>query len=163
MKLRHLVTLLFLLLAGAAAYVGVMLRSPYAGFEDQVFVDFPKGTTTMRMAEMLVDAGVIRNKWEFLLVRTLERRRTLQAGEYLFREPADPFRVFDRIARGDIYYVELVVPEGRNMFDIAELAASLGLFPAERFLRAARDPSAIRDVDPKAPTLEGYLFPDTYR
>jgi UPF0755 protein len=39
----------------------------------------------------------------------------------------------------------------------------LGLFRAEDFLAAARDPSLIRDLDPRAPTLEGYLFPDTYR
>jgi UPF0755 protein len=56
-----------------------------------------------------------------------------------------------------------VVPEGKNMFDIAAAAERLGLFPAERFLKAARNPTAIRDLDPLSPTLEGYLFPDTYR
>lgn len=163
MKLRRLLIVLILLLAGAGGYLAVTLRRPYAGFEDRVFVDFPKGTGTVRMAEMLAEAGVIRHRWEFLLVRLLQRGRTLQAGEYLFREPADPFQVFDRIARGDIYYLELVVPEGRNMFDIAELAGSLGLFAPDRFLGAARDPAIIRDLDSAAPTLEGYLFPDTYR
>jgi len=43
----------------------------------------------------------------------------LQAGEYVFRKPASVFQVFKRIARGDIFYYELVVPEGNNMFDIA--------------------------------------------
>ena len=59
--------------------------------------------------------------------------------------------LFDRIARGDIFYYELVVPEGKNMFDIGALAEQLGLFPAERFLAAARDPSMIRDLDPEHP------------
>jgi len=40
---------------------------------------------------------------------------------------------------------------------------NLGLMSADTFLAAARDPSPIRDLDPLAPTLEGYLFPDTYR
>ena len=49
------------------------------------------------------------------------------------------------------------------MFDIAAAVEQLGLFPAARFLAAARDPALIRDLDPQAPTLEGYLFPNTYR
>ncbi len=71
--------------------------------------------------------------------------------------------VFDRIARGDIFYFQLVVPEGKNMFDIAAAAGQLGLFPAAQFLQAARDPASIRDLDPQAVSLEGYLFPNTYR
>ncbi len=49
------------------------------------------------------------------------------------------------------------------MFDIAASLGSLGIMTPEQFLRAARDPSLIRDVAPGAPSLEGYLFPDTYR
>jgi UPF0755 protein len=71
--------------------------------------------------------------------------------------------VVGRIARGDVFYYELVVPEGKNVFDIAAAVEQLGLFPASKFLEAARDPALIRDLDPQAPTLEGYLFPNTYR
>ncbi len=64
----------------------------------------------------------------------------------------------DRIARGDIFYFELVVPEGKNMFDIARRwRNSLGSSTADAFLAAARNPALIRDLDPQAPTLEGYL------
>ena len=87
----------------------------------------------------------------------------MQAGEYQFNRAATPLEVYSRIARGDIFYYELVVPEGKNMFDIAAAAEQLGLFPAAQFLAAARDPALIRDLDPQAPTLEGYLFPNTYQ
>ena len=87
----------------------------------------------------------------------------MQAGEYRFDRPASALEVFRRIARGDIFYYELVVPEGRNMFEIGAEAEHLGLFGASEFLKAAQDPSMIRDLDPVAPTLEGYLFPDTYK
>jgi UPF0755 protein len=123
----------------------------------------PKGTNTRQMAALLRDSGVIRYSWLFLAARTLRRGATLQAGEYRFAEPASVLEIFDRIERGDIFYYEVVVPEGKNMFDIAAAAERLGLFPAERFLEAARNPAAIRDLDPQAPTLEGYLFPNTYR
>jgi UPF0755 protein len=161
--LRRLVPLSLLCLLAAAAYVAIALHTPYAGFNREAFVDLPKGTTTRRMAALLRDAGVIRNPWVFLAARAVRRRATLKAGEYRFSKPASALEVFDRIARGDIFYYNLVVPEGWNMFDIAAAAERLGLFPAAQFLRAARNPAPIRDLDPAAPTLEGYLFPDTYR
>jgi len=55
------------------------------------------------------------------------------------------------------------VPEGNNMFDIAAAVGKLGTIRPEDFLEASRDSSAIRDLAPEATTLEGYLFPDTYR
>ena len=49
------------------------------------------------------------------------------------------------------------------MFDIGAAAGQLGLFSADAFVTAASNPALIRDLDPQAPSLEGYLFPDTYR
>jgi UPF0755 protein len=87
----------------------------------------------------------------------------LPAGEFRFASPASALDVYARIARGDVFYYELAIPEGLNMFDIASAVERLGLLPAREFLEAARDPSLIHDLAPAAPTLEGYLFPNTYR
>ena len=99
-----------------------------------------------------MNAGVVRSRWDFLLARIAGRGRVLQAGEYRFNRPASALDVYDRIARGDIFYYELVVPEGKNMFDIAAAAERLGLFPAADFLAAARNPQSIHDLDPQAPS-----------
>jgi UPF0755 protein len=147
----------------AAAYIGINLNTSYAGFNHEAFVDLPKGTGARQMAAMLQRAGVIRHSWMFLIARALRHGATLQAGEYRFAKPASVLDIFGRIVRGDIFYYELVVPEGKNMFDIATAVERLSLFSAERFLEAARKPALIRDLDPQAPTLEGYLFPNTYR
>jgi UPF0755 protein len=147
----------------AVAYIGIDLNTPYADFNREAFVELPKGTGARQMAAMLQDAGVIRHSWTFLIARALRRDATLQAGEYRFAQPASVLEIFDRVRRGDVFYYELVVPEGKNMFDIAAAAERLGVFSAERFLEAARNPAPIRDLDPQAPTLEGYLFPNTYR
>jgi UPF0755 protein len=98
-----------------------------------------------------------------MLARMADRGRILEAGEYRFDHPASAVEVYDRIVRGDIFYYELVAPEGKNLFDIAATVEQIGLFPAAQFLAAARNPAPIRDLDPLAPTLEGYLFPSTYR
>lgn len=151
--------LILLAAVGGALY---LVNRPYAGFSGDTFVEIPKGTGTARIAGLLRQSGVIQSEWQFMLARVLARRR-LQAGEYRFVRPASALEVYSRIARGDVFYYTLIVPEGKNMFEIAELAEGLGLFPASQFLKAARDPALIRDLDPQAPSLEGYLFPDTYR
>jgi len=163
MKILRLFGLLVLLAVAAAGYGVFRLHQPYRAFTGEVFLEFPRGTSTEAMAAQLAQAGVVRSRWDFLLARLGARSRRLQAGEYRFDRPAAPRAVFDRIARGDIFYYELVVPEGKNLFDIAAAVEQLGLFRADAFLAAARNPGLIRDLDPKAPTLEGYLFPNTYR
>jgi UPF0755 protein len=155
-----LLVLLAMLAGGSLLY---RLQRPYQGFSGAIFVEFPRGTSAAAMAGRLARAGVVRSRWDFLLARALRRGRTLQAGEYRFARPASVLTVFDRIARGDIFYYELVVPEGKTIFDIGAAVEQLGLFPADDFLRAARNPALIRDLDPLAPSLEGYLFPSTYR
>ena len=107
--------------------------------------------------------GVIRNEWQFLAARALDRRSVLQAGEYRFDRPLSPWDVFHKIARGDVFYYELRIPEGSNMFDIAAAVEKLGFIKQDAFLDVARNPAMISDLAPEAPTLEGYLFPSTYR
>jgi UPF0755 protein len=162
-KPLRIIAVLVVLLLLAAFYIGHRFLSPYRGFSGDVFVDIPRGTPAAGIASMLADQGVVRSRWDFLMARLLERGRTLQAGEYRFQHPASPLEVYDRIARGDIFYYELLVPEGFNMFDIGAAVERFGLFSAAQFVAAARDPSLIHDLDPRAPTLEGYLFPNTYR
>jgi len=147
----------------AGGYAFYRLTRPYAGFREPVFLDFPRGTGTRQMAGALAKGGVIEAPWEFELIRLFRSSANLQAGEYRFDRPASPLEVFDRIARGDVFYYELVVPEGKNLFEIGDLVRDLRLFSSEDFIRAARDPSMIRDLDPRAPSLEGFLFPNTYR
>jgi len=163
MRIARPLALLALLAAGVGSWLAYRLASPYRGFSDAVFVDLPRGTSSGGMARLLAAAGVVRSRWDFVLARLVKRGRTLQAGEYRFERAATPLEVFDRIARGDIFYYDLVVPEGKNMFDIAAAVEQIGLFSAKEFLAAARDPSLIRDLDGTAPTLEGYLFPNSYR
>jgi UPF0755 protein len=161
-SLRRLAVLLLVGLA-AGGFAVYRLEQPYRAFSGEAFVDFPRGTGTNALADALVKAGVVRSRWDFLLARVASQTTVLQAGEYRFDRAASPMEVVRRIARGDVFYYELSVPEGRNLFDIAGAVEQLGLFPAPKFLEAARNPALIRDLDPQAPTLEGYLFPDTYR
>jgi UPF0755 protein len=161
-----LARLMFALLLAAVIGAGVVYYSvsrPYQGFQKPVILDFPKGTSTRSMSVQLAQAGVIGNSWQFLMARAMRPGARLLAGEYQFSEPASVLTVFDRIARGDVFFYELTVPEGSNMFDIAASINRFHFMNGADFLRVTRDPRPVRDLAPDAPTLEGYLFPSTYR
>ena len=153
-----IVVLLGGVLAAAAAYLLGMRVGP----STETFVDLPAGVGTDGIAQRLAQAGIIRNRYAFDLYKQLHGG-TLRAGEYRFDHPANLPEVFARIARGDVYTHTLVVPEGFNIFDIAQAVKAAGLGDAAEFLKAERRNTAlIADLSPQADSLEGYLFPDTY-
>ena len=139
------------------------VSSDYRGFAGDTLVTIPRGSGTSAIARQLAQNGAIRAPWQFWLARLLDPKTTLQAGEYRFTQPASANEVLARIARGDIFYFEFTIPEGSNMFDIARLLEERHIFRAEAFLEAASDTPLIHDFAPNAKSLEGYLYPDTYR
>jgi len=154
--------LLILLAAAAAAYV---VYAPY-GPTTETFVDIPPGTGATAIATRLERAGIIRSRYAFDLLR-LRKGGTLKAGEYRFDHPAPPAGVYDRLLRGDVYTQSLTIPEGYNIFDIANAVEAAGFGSRDAFLAAERQHTElIADLLPPnthPDSLEGYLFPDTYR
>lgn len=121
------------------------------------------GFSTRRIAGELKSAGIIRNAHAFILWHYLHRRHSLKAGEYLFENKASARQVHDRLVRGDIYVHTVVIPEGYNIFDIAQAMHDAGLCSTQDFVSAAMSgASLIADIAPGAKSLEGYLFPNTY-
>ena len=135
---------------------------PY-GPETEIFVDVAPGSSTAKVGSQLEQAGVVRSGLAFDLLRLWERS-TLKAGEYRFDQPLPAVEVYQRIARGEVYTIALAVPEGADIFDIAERVQEAGLATRRQFLQAVVEQvGLIADLDPGARSLEGYLFPDTYR
>jgi UPF0755 protein len=157
--------LVALVCAALAAYAVYAPIGPPAGISDQqaIYVDIAPGTGTQAIAAQLQRAGVLRSRFAFLLLRAVKGGK-LMAGEYRFNHPAPATEVYARILRGDVYTIPLTIPEGYNIFDIAQAVESAGLGSRDAFLAAEHSQTAlIRDLSPNAPSLEGYLFPDTYR
>jgi UPF0755 protein len=162
--LKFLLTLLLLLLlaAAAAAYV---VYSPY-GPTTETFVDIPSGTGASAIAARMEKAGIIRTRYAFDFL-SLQKGDTLKAGEYRFDHPVPPAEVYDRLVRGDVYTQALTIPEGFNIFDIANAVEAARFAKRDAFLAAERQHTElIADLLPPGAhpaSLEGYLFPDTYR
>ena len=159
MKTR-LAALLLLTALGLRVWWSVETESPVGGPVAEVTI--PPGTSTQAIAEQLTTAGVLKRSWTFMiLVRLRGDGAKLKAGRYRFEGPYTALDVEQKLVQGDVERREVTFPEGRNIFEMAEIAAKAGL-SADLFLKAAGDPGLILSLDPDAKTLEGYLFPETY-
>jgi len=154
-RLLLLVVIAVLLSAGFAIYVP-------AGPHSEMFLEIPAGTGSAQIAAQLKSHGLIRSRLVFEAMR-LVKGGTLKAGEYRFDHPARMSEIYERLERGDVYTRALTIPEGANIFDIAQRVEVAQLGTKEAFLAAAeRNVALIADLDPNAQSVEGYLFPDTY-
>jgi len=152
--------LFFVMLAAAGATAWLVLE-PF-GPEQETFVELAPGSSTVRIGRQLEAAGVVRSQYIFDLVR-LWKWGTLRAGEYRFDHPAPVAEVYARIVRGDVFTKTVTIPEGASIFDIAARLEQAGFGVRQDFLDAAvKQARLVADLDPKARSLEGYLFPDTY-
>jgi UPF0755 protein len=160
---------LFVIVLALAAGVGgfLWLRSvstPYKGYTAQeVFVEIPNGTGVNAIGRRLVDAGVVQSTYAFQAAMRLHANgRTLKAGEYRFSGAMTPDEVIDKLARGDVYLKPITFPEGLTIAEMGRVFETQGFGTAAAFVKAAKDSSSIQNLDPQAPDLEGYLFPETY-
>lgn len=129
----------------------------------QTFVLLHPGYSSRHIANELQSAGVIRSAYAFAIWHRIRHKRSLKAGEYLFEKTATALDIHRRLVQGDVYVHTVVIPEGYNMFEIAQAIQQAGLGSSEDFLKVAMsDTALIADLDPQAKTLEGYLFPNTY-
>ena len=157
--------LIALAVAAFAAWVMYAPIGPAAGTSDAAatYVDIAPGTGTKAIAAQLEEAGVLRSRYAFDLLRVVKGGKLI-AGEYRFNQPATASDVYARMVRGDVYTIPVTIPEGYNIFEIAQAVEAAGLGSREAFLAAERNQTGlIGDLSPQATSLEGYLFPDTYR
>ena len=121
-----------------------------------------QGAGVLEIGRQLQQLGLVRHP-EVFRFYVLSRGETsrLRAGEYALEGSMSLEQIVDKLVRGDVVRHTVTFPEGTNLEDMARLAGAKGI-PVSEFLAAARNPEPIKDLDPEAKDLEGYLFPDTY-
>lgn len=112
---------------------------------------------------MLVDAGLLDHPRLFRWVAVLTGKdKRVQAGRYVFLDGMSIARMLDKLARAEFEVTRLTVPEGLMIREIADAVERDVEIDSARFAQTVRDPEFARQLGINAPTLEGYLFPDTY-
>ena len=170
MRRKLLAVLGVLLVLGIVGAVGVVnqlklrIETPFEANRDrEVFVEVEPGDSAQSIATRLAATGIVPDDWTFrLAVWHSGRALDLQAGEYRFSGPLSPLQVVEKLATGQVNLRTITFPEGLMVMEMADIFEARGFGEGGRFVEAAQRVELIRDMDPDAPNLEGYLFPETY-
>ncbi|MEE9148599.1 MAG: endolytic transglycosylase MltG [Candidatus Tectomicrobia bacterium] len=153
------------LLLGSLAtfYLWLYYHTPAAREAEAQVVSIAPGTHLYQIATELEQAGLIRHRWMFVVyVSRLHPGPHLQAGEYTLRATMSPVQIAAILRSGKVKQHVLTIPEGANLRDIAAAIAVKGLGDSQVILNLTHDAAFIASLGLSTPSLEGYLFPDTY-
>ena len=156
------------LLAGIIGILGILafvkLNQPFGPSTPVHIVDIPPGTAFTHVSRLLHQKGLLGPEWFFqALARVQQVDRKIIPGEYELHAGMRPTVLLAKLVNGEVYQHSVTIPEGYNVVQIADILNQKGLADKREILRLNRDPAFMRSVNIKAATLEGYLFPDTYR
>ncbi|MCS6897955.1 MAG: endolytic transglycosylase MltG [Nitrospira sp.] len=165
---------LFLLLVAVSGLAVVVLfqvirwaESPLRSESDHPsprVVVIPAGWTLQQVASLLEREQLIKSRWAFVwLARVQEADRRIQPGEYELHAAMSPAEILTKLVTGRVLLHTVTIPEGLTVAQIGNLLAERNITDRAEFIRLARDKMFIQTLKIDAESLEGYLFPDTYR
>lgn len=134
-----------------------------AGSGPAVRVTIPPGASMRVAADSLAHAQVISLPSGFRLYASLRHDdRGIRAGTYMLHRGASWSYVLDALRAGKGLVHVVTIPEGFSLAQIeTALENKLGA-DSDSVATAVRDSSLRQVLEVPTPTLEGYLFPDTY-
>lgn len=167
-KVLAIIFLFLLLVTGSVSYwIYKSIRTPHQHAKSNDYIQIPKGSTPNEIINKLAAEGILASEYPTLVyLRTFGDASKLRAGEYQFDSPITPLQVISELEKGEERTTKLTIPEGFTRFDIAKRIAEK--FPQnppmddKAILALMDDTSLIKDFDPQAKNLEGYMFPTTY-
>jgi UPF0755 protein len=132
--------------------------------QDSVSVIIEQGDSMTKIVQRLKDRNLIESeKWFLILGKVLGKDRHIQSGRYDFNKGMTLYSVFNKLVRGEVTPIEVLIPEGLTIKEIAQiLKKEIGVDSA-KFVKIATDSQVAENLNIPASNLEGYLFPNTYR
>ena len=150
----------------------LIMASFYAAFEmlvpahtvaSNTEIEIPKGASFKQTVDILAGENLIRDKKIFLLLgRLTGADRKIRAGFYSIWSNMSPWDIFKIIRKGRIIEYEVKVLEGDSLFEIADAFSKAGITNYDEVIRISKDPEFLSSYNIEAPSMEGYIFPDTY-
>lgn len=145
---------------------GLTLFLPWSISEnpENIQIAIKRGMTPKEISVLLKDGGIIRGTRSFLLgAKLLGVTRKLQAGEYRFQGSLSNYKVLRTLYKGRVVTGFVTFPEGTRSFKMASILKKTFGVDSTRFMALVNDTSFCRSLGIDASTLEGYIYPDTYR
>ena len=175
--MKNFVLVLVLLCIGVAGFIVweavsfLNYRSPYSASaegaeaqEEKILIDVPPGRTFIGVANELQRLGLIKNVFYFrIYARLTVGSNNLKVGEYELSRNMGPKDILKTLSSGHSYARTFTIPEGTNMYEIAQVLESKNLGTAASFLKLFKDKVFIKSLlGEELHSFEGYLYPETY-
>lgn len=145
-------------------YLCVQLFVPSYKGTNPIEIEIPEGASFRQAMVILQENNLIRDKNIFLLIgRVTGVDKKIRAGFYKFWGNISPYQVYKHFKEGRIIEFEVVINEGDSLIEIKEKLTSKRFLSPSDFERLATDTKFLASLNISAPSLEGYLYPDTYK
>lgn len=168
-KKKNLIRPIFLsifILALMVFYWGgsVFFKSkPAESTKEPIIIEIEKGDNIFKIAKKLKEKGLIKSELFFIFKAfKTGTYNKIKAGEYAFYPSQSIEEVLTYFKEGKVYLHKVTIPEGSTIWQIAEILEANKICKKEEFLSLAENPLIAEKFNLPGPTLEGYLYPDTY-
>ena len=127
------------------------------------------GESSASITKKLADNGIIKDTKLFdIYLRTSGKAQAIKAGNHTLGANMTMPEILDNLSKSEISEVWITIPEGWRIDQIAAYLENKKLVRARDFAKQAIVDDYKADYDflqylPTGTTLEGYLFPDTYK
>lgn len=179
-KSRIIVIIVFLLVILAATavfsfkfFISEILKP--VGEGELVYVQIEEGAVLSEVADILKENHLIKDALAFeILAKNEGAANQIQSGYYAFSPSESAEEILKRMVAGDVYDSAVIIPEGKNIEEIAAILEENHVCDGDAFIDETKKVAAYQKkypilssitLDTKdgvSRTLEGYLFPDTY-
>ncbi|MDZ7317457.1 MAG: endolytic transglycosylase MltG [candidate division KSB1 bacterium] len=152
-----------IVLSAGAAFVYLTAWPPHCKNSEQAVITIRWGTSLRSAAEQLEDEGVIRSAEQFLLTaKLLGKSRSLRVGRFMLPKGCSNYAVLRALLYGPQQLIELTLPEGYDSRRYAGMIARSLDLDSARIMQLVHDPAFIAQLGVNSPSLEGFLYPETY-
>ncbi len=153
-----------LMVGGFFAFKNWLLTRRAAPGGPAKVVEIPHGAGLSRAAELLGKAGVVDRPRLLVLAGLLTKKQgPIQAGEYELSPAMSAAEILRFLRQGRVRLHAVLLPEGYTMAQMILRLASFGIVELEVAKELGTDPAFAAWLGIHEPSLEGYLFPNTYR
>ncbi|MDI6726139.1 MAG: endolytic transglycosylase MltG, partial [Smithellaceae bacterium] len=145
-------------------YFLVYIFSPANKVDGLVTIEIQKGIGFRQVNSILAEAGLVRRPFLFhLLALGSQATGRIKAGEYELSRSLSPWEILRKLVRGEVRAFMITVLEDSTVRDVLERLVSYGLVDSGEFMRLAYDQEFLRLLGIEGTSVEGYLFPNTYK
>lgn len=161
-KIKIILGLAFLSLVAGSFYIFTQLNSKYEGENSQFTISSGQGFSKINYR--LYKSGFINNPSFFhRYVQFKGKLTSFKAGTYEILKGMTVSEVLIELTEGQPLLAKITIPEGKNLYEIAKLLELSNICKETEFIKAAKNSPLIKTINPNAPSVEGYLYPETYK